>query len=261
MATSKEQVLKYNDLNADKFPEPVEPLHIDKYNLSAATVDMKDPFAASLVGLFTIHALVRRSLRAVARQARNVEPAKRAAFVEYAKMTFETLNSHHHHEEEIFFPALKPYVDFTESSHEHEEIEQLLHQNFEYIKTAQAHIKGGEGSPAWPGEEISSTTERLVEVLLPHLQKEETLSCLYVRRTPLTALHECDKKIEKAVFDELKQQGVIWGTSYQLRHLSKKEKEIFPPMPTIVRLGIEFFGWLGYGKTLQFGPTEEELKN
>ncbi|KAF3086022.1 hypothetical protein TWF569_000727 [Orbilia oligospora] len=261
MAASKEQVLEYNDLNADKFPEPVETIKIDKYNLSAATVDMKDPVVALLVGLFTIHSLIRRGLRAVARQARNIEPTKRAAFLEYAKMTFETLDGHHHHEEEIFFPIMKPYVDFTESSHEHEEIERLLHQNLEYVKTAETHLKGGEGSPAWPGEEISSTTERLIEVLLPHLQKEETLSCLYARRVPPTVLEECNNKIEKAVFEELKKQGMIWGTSYQLRHFNKKEKEIFPPMPTLVRLGFEFFGWLGYGKVLQFGPTEEELKN
>ena len=44
MTASNEQALEYNDLNADKFPEPVEVIKIDKYNLSAATVDMKDPF-------------------------------------------------------------------------------------------------------------------------------------------------------------------------------------------------------------------------
>ncbi|KAK6526703.1 hypothetical protein TWF281_009906 [Arthrobotrys megalospora] len=261
MASSKEQILEYNDLNADKFPEPVEAVKLDKYNLSPATVDMKDPITASLIGLFTIHAQVRRSLRAVARQARNVESSKRAAFLSYAKTTFETLDTHHHHEEEIFFPMMKPYVDFTESSHEHEEIERLLHQNIEYTKTAEEHLKGGANSPAWPGEEISSTTERLIEVLLPHLQKEETLCCLYARRVPLEVFEDCDKKIEKAVFEELKKQGMLYGVSFQLRHLSKNEKAIFPPMPSVVRMGFEFFGWLVHGKTLQFGPTEEELKN
>ncbi|KAK6348789.1 hypothetical protein TWF730_009559 [Orbilia blumenaviensis] len=261
MAASIEQPIKYNDLNAEKYPEPVEPVQIDKYNLSATTVDMKDRTTASLIGLFTIHALIRRSLRAVARQARSVEPTKRAAFLSYAKTTFETLDSHHHHEEDIFFPALKPYVDFTESTHEHEEIERLLHEDIEYAKVAEAHLKGGKGSPAWPGEEISSTTERLLEVLLPHLQKEETLSCLYARRAPIEVFEECDKTIEKAVFDEYKKQGLLFSVAYQLKHLNKKEKEIFPPMPTLVRLSFEFLGWLVHGKTLQFAPTEEELGN
>ncbi|EWC48692.1 hypothetical protein DRE_01914 [Drechslerella stenobrocha 248] len=261
MAAEQDAPLQYTDYNAEKFPEPVEPLSIDKFNLSAATVDMKDPVVASTIGLFTVHALVRRSLRSVARQARSMEPARRAAFLPYLKFAFATLDSHHHHEEDLWFPAMKPYVDFAESSQEHEEIESLLHQNLEHFKTAEAHVKGGADAPAWPGEEISATTERLLELLVPHLAKEETLACLYARRVPLAVYEEFEKKIEKMVMDELKKVGLVWGTAFQLRHWSAGEKEIWPPMPYLVRAGFEFFGWLIYGKNLAFGPTDEELRN
>ncbi|EPS43691.1 hypothetical protein H072_2290 [Dactylellina haptotyla CBS 200.50] len=253
--------LQYNDLNADKFPDPVEPIKIDKFNISAATVDMKDPITASMIGLFTVHALIRRSLRCVARQARSVEASQRPAFVTYAKATFHVLESHHGHEENLWFPLMKPYIDFAESSHEHEEIESLLHQNIEYMKVCEEHVKGGPKSPEWPGEEISSTTERLLELLLPHLQKEETLASLYGRRVPLSIYEEFEKKIQKAVMDEMKKQGMIWSAAYQFRHFNAKEKEIWPPMPKLVRMVFELFGWLGYGKILAFGPTEEELQN
>ncbi|KAK6350325.1 hypothetical protein TWF696_006556 [Orbilia brochopaga] len=262
MATQTETV-QYTDLNAEKFPEPVEPIKIDKWNISASTVDMKDPVVASTIGLFMIHALLRRSLRCVARQARTVEPGKRAAFVTYAKAALELLHDHHGHEEHLWFPLMQPYVDFSESSHEHEEIERLMTHGLELLKTAQAHVnaRNDASAPAWPGEEISTTTERLVELLLPHLQKEETLACLYGRRAPLSVYHDFEEKIQDAVSKMMKRIGFVWSAAYQLRHFSKKEKEVFPPMPAVVRGVIGFLGWLLYGKELAFGPTEEELRN
>ncbi|KAF3902955.1 hypothetical protein ABW20_dc0101382 [Dactylellina cionopaga] len=261
MATQKEQVLQYKDLNAEKFPEPVEPINIEKYNICASTVDMKDTAVASLIGLFTIHSVVRRSLRCVARQARTVEPAQRAPFLTYTKHTFYILESHHHHEETLWFPIMKPYIDYEESSNEHEEIESLLHQCIEYTKTAEEHLKGGPKAPSWPGEEISSTTEKLIELLLPHLLKEETLGCLYGRRVPISIYEDFEKTIKKASQDEMKKLGVVWCVSYLLRHWNKKEKEVWPPVPGLVRAVIGFFGWVGYRNALAFGPTEEELKN
>ncbi|KAF3938060.1 hypothetical protein ABW19_dt0203165 [Dactylella cylindrospora] len=261
MAAQKEQVLEYKDLNAEKYPEPVERIAIDKYNICAATIDMKDPAVAGLVGLFTIHAVIRRSLRCVARQARTVEPSKRASFIVYAKYAFDLLDAHHHHEDELWFPVMKPYVDFTESTTEHEAIEHLISEDVAYVKQAQAHLNGGADAPAWPGEEISSTTEKLLDLLLPHLLKEETLSCLYGRRCPDQVFIETDKKLEEMVLKEMKKDGMLWSVAFQMRHWSKKEKEVWPPMPFIVRTLFEFFGWVGYGKYLQFGPTEEELKN
>ncbi|KAF3905178.1 hypothetical protein AA313_de0205653 [Arthrobotrys entomopaga] len=255
-----EPKMQVTDLNAEKFPDPVEPLNIDKFNLSASTIDMKDHVAASMVGLFAIHALVRRTLRCVARQARDVTTSQRPAFITYAKAAFRILESHHGHEENLWFPLMKPYIDFTESSHEHEEIEMLLHKDIEYTKIAEEHLKGGTNAPEWPGEEMASTTERLVELLLPHLQKEETLACLYGRRVPKSVYDEFEEKIQKAAMEEMKQDGMIWSVAFQLRHLNKREKGIWPPMPVPVRVIFEFIGWLGYGKTLAFGPTEEELK-
>ncbi|KAJ6262082.1 hypothetical protein Dda_2886 [Drechslerella dactyloides] len=285
MATQTEHT--YTDRNAEKFPDPVEPLDIDKYNISPATVNMKDPvgesmsqslmaqsiackfshvslqLVASTMGLFMIHGLLRRSLRCVARHARTVEPARRAAFVAYAKMSLDILHSHHGHEEDLWFPIMKPYVDFEESSHEHEEIERLMLSGYDLLKTAQAHVDARKSAtaPAWPGEEISTTVGRLVELLIPHLQKEETLACLYGRRAPASVYHEFEKQIEKAVNAEMKEAGMVWSGSFQLRHWSKNEKAVWPPMPALVRGGFEFLGWLFYGKTLAFGPTAEELKN
>ncbi|KAF3918012.1 hypothetical protein ABW21_db0202928 [Orbilia brochopaga] len=224
---------------------------------------MKDPMVSSTIGLFMVHALLRRSLRCVGRQARTVEPSRRAAFVTYAKATLEMLHDHHGHEERLWFPIMQPYVDFSESSHEHEEIERQMNNGFEYLKTAQAHVnaRNTASAPAWPGEEIASTAERLVELLLPHLQKEETLACLYGRRAPLSVYHEFEKQIEEAVSKMMKRTGFLWSAAYQLRHFNKKEKEVFPPMPAIMRSVFEFLGWLLYGKALAFGPTEEEMKN
>jgi len=251
---------KYNDLNADKFPEPVEPIQLDKYNLSSKTVDVKDVPVIGTFGLLVAHAVVRRSLRCVAKHARNLKPSQRGPFLVYAGTSLRFLDAHHNHEDELWFPVSKPYVDFSESEEEHKPIEHQMENINKLLKVGEEHVKGSPNSPAWPGEEISKATEDMLEILLPHLQKEEALACLYGRRVPDEVYHDFDKKIGQVMQNEAKKEGPVWFTSYLLKHWNAGEKTIWPPIPKVVQVVMSFLGWLWYSKELEFCPTAEELQ-
>lgn len=165
------------------------------------------------LGLFIVHNVLRRSLLSVAAHARTQPQPPSPDFLHYASFVMEFLDQHHHHEDHIFFPTLQPWIDFSESAHEHEEISRRIAAVNDTVKTA--------------GEPLAGSVEALLETLDQHLKKEEWLVNRFARRIPLDVLEGVDKRLQDAIQEDNKEPGSIWVLSFFMRFAPPLSKSSF----------------------------------
>ncbi|KAI9767097.1 MAG: hypothetical protein M1840_005886 [Geoglossum simile] len=253
-----------------------ELLTLHKDNLNAQSVDLRDPYGMKLVdleeplltinnlplvsgslGLFAIHNVIRRNLRACGLNAGSIDDTSLAAFLRYAKYTLIVLKDQLYSCDKIWFPTFAKYDgDFTKQIEAHKPIVAKI---AEVVGILASSSSGSLDS--FPATEISTAFERISSLIEPLFDEEERLSNQLGRSAPLDEIKEMGKKQEAHRRKMAKEQGQLWSTVYVLRGLSVREREIFPPgIPKLVLGGMLTAGALQYRKYISPTPFSPRIQ-
>jgi len=240
-----------------------EPLALHKDRLNAQSLDLKDPYGMESahseaavadnerpsvngsLGLFAIHNVVRRNLRACALNVGSVDDTNIEAFLVYAKYTLVVLKDQLCSCDDIWFPTLAQYdADFAKQIEAHKPVVAKIAEAMDVLVSASS------GPPdSFPAADISTAFEQILSLVEPLYDEEERLSNQLGRSIPLGKIKEMEKRQEVHRRKVAKEQGQLWSTVYVLRGLSVREREIFPPgVPKLVLGGMLTAGALQYRK-------------
>jgi hypothetical protein len=194
------------------------------------------------LGLFAIHNVIRRNLRACALNAGLVDDTNIEAFLTYAKYTLVVLKDQLCSCDEIWFPTLAQYdSDFAKQIEAHRPIVAKI------AEVADILVSSSRPPNSFPATEISTAFEQVLSLIEPLYNEEERLSNRLGHSVPLDKIKEMEKKQEAHRRKMAREQGQLWSTVYVLRGLSVSEREIFPPgVPKLVLGGMLTAGALQY---------------